>query len=235
MDWRSTDGIKVDRSPARSGVVVSLVAGALAVGAVADADGQLVALAAGLVALLVATYGVWRLRERDRLVGVPLAVAGGLGAPAAIAYGVASATRGTQVVEFVPGMVGLCLLALGLLPARRRWSRWLVAAGAIAIGIGVVASGVVHGAGRLRLLAGLALAVIAWDAAEQAVNLGEQVGRRGASAAVVATHVAWSVGVGAVGVAAASAVFTADVTGLPLVGVGLLLAAAVAISTAAFT
>jgi len=235
MDGSAADGIRVDRSPVRSGGLLALVVGAFAVGAVADADGQLVALAVELLALLAATYGVWRLRDGDRLLGVPLAVAGGFGVPAAMAYGVVSASRATQVVELVPGMVGLGLLALGVLPVRRRWSRWLVAAGAIAIGVGVVGSGIVRGAGQLRLLAGLALAVVAWDAAEQAINLGEQVGRHAGSAVVVGTHVAWSLGVGAVGVAAASGIYTVDVTGLPLVGVGLLLTATVAISTAAFT
>lgn len=230
-----TEGVRIDRHPARAGGVASLVAGTLAVAAVADADGQLVALAAESAALLLLTVGAWRLRAGDRAVGIPLAVAGGLGAPAAIGYGVVSATQTTQLVELVPGQVGLGLLALGCLPVRGRWSRRLVAAGAIAVGVGIVASGVVYGAGGLRLLVGMALAVVAWDAAEQAINLGEQVGRRAGGTDVVATHTAWSLGVGAVGVAAASGVSALDVSGLPLVGVGLLLAAAVAIAAAAFT
>lgn len=230
-----TEGIRIERRPAVAGGVVSLVAGTLAVAAVADADGQLVALAGESAALLVLTVGASRLRAGDRVVGILLAMAGGLGAPAAIGYGVVSVTQTTQLVELVPGQVGLGLLALGYVPVRRRWSRRLIAAGSIAIGVGVVASGVVYGAGGLRLLVGMALAVVAWDAAEQAINLGEQVGHRAGGADVVATHTAWSLGVGAVGVAAASGVSALDVSGLPLVGVGLLLAAAVAIAAAAFT
>jgi len=229
-----TDGARFEGHPARAGGLLALVLGALAVAAVADADGQLLALAGEVGALVAASVGVWRLRDGDRLVGAPLALAGGLGVPAAVGYGLVSATQATQTIELLPGAVGLVLLALGYLPVRARWSRVLVAAGAAAIVIGIVASGVVHGAGRLRLLAGTALAVVAWDAAEQAVSLGEQVGRRGAGVAVVASHGAWSLGVGAVAVAVASGVYAVDVTGLPLVGVGLLLAAAVALSTAAF-
>lgn len=230
-----TDGVRIDRDPARAGGLLAIVAGALAVAAVAEADGQRVTLVVELLALLSVAVGVWRFRAGDRLVGVPVAAAGGLGMAAAAGYAAVSVTQPTQLVELVPGLVGLGLLALGVLPVRSEWARVLVAAGASFVGIGIVASGVVHGAGRLRLLAGMALVVIAWDAAEQAVNLGEQVGRRGASLPVVASHSAWSVGVGAVGVAAASGVYSLDVTGLPLVGVGLLLAAAVALATAAFT
>ena len=225
----------IDRSPVRAGVLLSLGTGALAVAAVADARGQLVAIGLELLAVLVLAVGTSRRRSGQRVVGTVLAVGGGLGVPAAIGYGVVSSTQAIQVIELVPGMVGLGLLALGGLPVRRRWSRALVGAGAITVGIAILASGVVNGADRLGLLAGTALAVIAWDAAEQAVNLGEQVGRDGASPAVVATHGAWSVGVGAVGIGAASGVYAVDVTGLPLLGVGLLLVAAVAVATAAFT
>lgn len=230
-----TDGIRVDRRPARSGAALAVLSGALAVAVIADTDGQRVALALELVALAAVALGVARLRADDRLVGIPLVTVGGLGVLGAIGYGVRSATQMTEIVELVPGLVGVGLLALGCEPVRSGWSRVLVAAGAIAIGIGIATSGVVHGAGRLQLLVGMALAVIAWDFAEQAVSLGGQVGRRGASASVVATHGAWSVGVGAVGVGLASGVYALDVSGLPLVGVGLLLAAAVAIAAAAFT
>ena len=230
-----TRGLQLERHPARAGGLVSLFAATLATAAVADATGQLVALAGELVALLVFALGTWRLHDGDRPVGASLAVVGGLGVPAAIGYGVVAATQMTRILELVPGMVGLGVLALGTLPLRPRWSRVLVSAGAILVGVGLLVSGVVLEAGRFRLLAGMALVVIAWDAAEQAVNLGEQVGHRAASRGVVATHSAWSVGVGALGVAAASGVYSLDVTGLPLLGVGLLLLGLVAVAVAAFT
>ena len=231
----ATEGIRVERHPAPAGAAVALLAAALAVGAVADAPGQLLALAAEVIALAGVASGVWRLRAGDRLVGVAVATAGGLGALAAVGYGVTAATQTTRVLEFVPGALGLGLLVLGLVPIRAGWSRVLVSAGAIAVGVGILTSGVVLDAGRLRLLAGMALLVIAWDAAEQAVNLGEQVGRGAESAAVVATHSTWSVGAGVLGVAAAVGVARLDVTGLPIVGVVLLLAGTVALAIYAFS
>lgn len=228
-----TVGVRVEQHPPLAGVVVALGWSTVAVAAVAG--DQLVALAVELVALVVAVVGVRRLRDGDPFVGVTLGGIGVLGVLAAFWYGAAAATRTTQLVELLPGMVGVGLLALGGLPIRSRWSRTLVASGAVTVGLGVVASGVVHGAGPLNLFVATALAVIAWDAAEQAVNLGEQVGPRATSGTVVLAHSVWSVGVGAVGVVAAVGVSDLDVTGVPLLGVGLLLVAAVALATAAFT
>ena len=229
-----TRGRQLERVPDHAGGLVALLAAALATASVADATGQLLALAGELLALLVVAVGVRGLRAGHRPLGGLIAVVGGLGVLASIGYGIVTPAPTTRVVELLPGMVGLGVLFLGVLPLHPRWSRVLVSAGAILVGGGLLASGVVLEAGRFRLLAGTALVVVAWDAAEQAVNLGEQVGRRGSSRRVVATHSAWSVGVGVVGVAAATGVYSLDVTGLPILAVGLLLVGLVAVAVAAF-
>ena len=230
-----TDGRVVERAPDHLALGIVLSSAALAVAAVATTVGQLGALLLEVLALAALSVGSWRTHAGQVRTGAPLAAAGGLGVLAAIRHGIAAATETTHVIEWLPGAIGLVLLASAFLPVGGRWRRIRVGAGAVAVGVGLVASGVVRGAGSIQLLAGLVLTVVAWDAAEHAVGLGEQVGRPGANASVLGVHSAWTLGVGGLGVAAAIGVSALEVTGLPILGVGLLLAATVAITTAIFS
>lgn len=229
-----TTAVLVDHGPAAVGGLLAFLAGAGAVAAVANSPVQLVALTAECVCLLVVVLGLWHRRNGAVIAGSGIAAAGGIGAVGALGYGALAASRLTAAIELLPGMVGLWILAVSVVPVRTGWARRLVAAGVAVIVLGVLASGVVHGADRLGLLVAMALAVIAWDAGEQAITLGEQIGRRGSTGTVALTHSAWSVAVGAIGVVLALAVDTVAISGLPLVGLALAVAAAVALATAAF-
>lgn len=230
-----TDTVDIDPTAVRSGAVLSLIIGALAVASVAPAPGQLVALGAELVALLLLCLGGWRLRAGAPLSGLVLVAAGVIGTLAAFGAGVAWASGLVQRTELLPGMLGLAILALGVMPVTTQLTRFLIGTGVVAVGAGVLLAGLVHGAGGLWLLVGMALSVVAWDVATQAVSLGEQVGRHGGGLAVVGTHGAWTAAVGAAGVATARTITAIDVTGLPLIVLGLLLSGALALAAAAFT
>ena len=133
-------------------------------------------------------------------------------------------------------VLGVTVLACGLLPVRRgRWARHLVGIGAALLVISVFTSGVVYGADTIALLVATALAVVAWDAAEQAIGLGTQVGRRGETATAAFVHVGASTVVGVAAVAIALAITSLQVTTVPLLALAAFLGAAVLLAAALST
>jgi hypothetical protein len=84
------------------------------------------------------------------------------------------------------------------------------------------------------LLVSLAAAIVAWDAGEQAINVGEQLGRTARTWPSEVVHSLGSTVYGALSVGTAVVLFQADVTGLPLESLLLLLAAAVVLMVALY-
>lgn len=233
-DGTTLGGVRFDPSPSVSCAAIGPIAGIAAIGAVANSPAQLATLGVELVGLLVLLASSGAANERSAL-GNAGVLAGGALVVVAVGLGAVAPVRLTETLELLPGMVGVGLLCVGVLPVGPGPSRRIVGLGGIALGGNILTSGVIYGAGELSLLVGMALAVVSWDAAEQALNLGEQVGRAGATPLAVLGHTGWSAVVGVVGIAAASAVYGVGVTGLPLVGLGLLLASAIALAIAAFS
>lgn len=220
--------ITVDRRPVRPGALLALLAAALAVGLVADRPVQLLALGAEIAGLAMLALG----RRKGSLAGGALAFAGGAVVAAALVAGATMPARLALAMELVPGMVGVAALAAGVAPLRSGWERRFVALGAVGLVIGVIASGVVRGSGEAALLAAIVLAVVAWDAGEGAISLGEQVGRAARTRTVVLVHAAASAVVGTVGALLAAAVYGVGVTGLPLAGLAALLGSVLALAVA---
>lgn len=77
------------------------------------------------------------------------------------------------------------------------------------------------------MLGATASTVAAWDCGEQAVNLGQQIGRQASTWRAELVHGGAGVLVGGVGVGVGMAFVTVGVTGLPLMGLTTLPAAAV--------
>lgn len=141
----------------------------------------------------------------------------------AVLAGVGSVVIGTSpvgtsaVVPLAAGVVGLLLLTQGLLQGARSW----LAAGALALvgGTAMVAFTVTD---PLPALGGGALAFVAWDCGEYAVSLGEQVGRRGATARQELRNAGTSVAVAAVAVGAGWATLAVAPGGVPVVALAVL-------------
>lgn len=223
--------VDVDHRPTRPGGVLAVLAGTAAVAFVAGTRAQLLPLAVELVGLLVFAAGMALIR-RARVPGAVLAFAGGSVVFASLAFGASSPARFSEQVELLPGMLGVALLAAGVVQVRDGWSRRLVMAGAAALVVGVLTSGVVHGATKLPLLTATALAVLAWDTGEQAITLGEQVGRGAETLPVELAHGGATALVGGLGVLLASTVYDFGITGIPLVGLALLLGAVLVLAIA---
>ena len=230
-----------DARPAPAGAVLAVAAAVVGVAVVANTEAQLLAIGTEVVAVAALGAGA-ELRERGRRGGLAapagwLLLLVGVGAAvAALALAVVEPDRLSRQLELVPGLIGVTLLALGVRPAsdRRIRSRYLVGAGAAFVVIAAFTSGVIYGAGRTSLLVATALAVLAWDAGEQAVSLGEQVGRRAETAAVTLVHVGASAVVGVAAVALAGGIYAVNVTGASLFALVLLLGAAIVLSAALY-
>ena len=134
----------------------------------------------------------------------------------------AQAVGGPAVVV---GGVGLVALVAGL----RRGVRRLVSLGVFGLLLGVLVAGAV-GVPTELLLVSAAASAVAWDVADQAVSLGEQVGRGADTARAELVHAAGSALVATLAVTAAYIVFTA-VTGGPVVALALLLLGAILLAS----
>lgn len=126
-----------------------------------------------------------------------------------------------------PAAAGVLLLGVGLFRASRR----LVAWGAAALFASVLLAGVRGGLPEPVLLAALGT-VLAWDTADHALGVGEQLGRETDSSRLVAVHAATTLLVGVFGAAVCYAVYLAVGGGQPVSAVVLLLLGSVALVSA---
>lgn len=150
--------------------------------------------------------------------------------------------RAALAIVLVPGVVSaLALLAGGpaalagglglglLLFGTRAGRRDAVGGGGLALLAGTLLAGA-FGAGPVLLLVAASAGLVAWDTAEHAVGLGEQVGHRASVGRAAGVHAAGSGLLAALGAGAAYGVFRLAGDGSPLALV-LLLAGALALLT----
>ncbi|GAA0233311.1 hypothetical protein GCM10009000_055950 [Halobacterium noricense] len=219
------------RHPTAVSGVLAVAAGAVAVGLIAETTLQRRILLAALVG--VGSFGLGgRLWQRGRgVIGVGLAACGCLVVVAAAGYAVTEPPRITQRLELLPGILGLWVLAAALVPMRFRWSRFLVAVGSGLLFVAVLTSGVVRGASTTALVVAAGATILSWDAAENAVSLGGQIGSHPETATVRAelAHVLLSGGLAVAAVVAVLGVTRLGVDSLPLAALVALLVAAVAL------
>jgi hypothetical protein len=122
--------------------------------------------------------------------------------------------------------------SLALVPARGTGSRSLVKVGTALIFVGVLASGIFNAVTLGTLLLAGAATVVAWDAGEHAINVGEHLGRGRDTREIEVVHV---VGTGLVAfVAVEAAKFSGGVgpSDLSLASLVLLLVAIVLLAVA---
>lgn len=122
---------------------------------------------------------------------------------------------------------GVAVIGVGLHYGREQ----VVTGGGLVLFAGVLVAGV-GGGGVGPTLIGGALAVLAWDAAVNAVELGEQVGYQAETRSAELSHAAGTVAVGFGTAVAAYALYVPFEGGRPIVSVVLLTAAAVLLASA---
>lgn len=224
----------VRRVPRPVGAALSLAAGVVAVALVSsdpDPPRAVLVLAAGLSFILI---GAIYARAGRRPSGVAIGLAGGGIGVVAVGLGWSNAGSAVAQAALLPGMVGLLVLAGGVTGAWRGWERRLISAGTAGILMNLLTSGIIRAASGTVLLAATIAMVVAWDAAEQAVNLGEQVGVRASTGSAELAHAVGSIAVGAVAVGLALGGYRAGVEGVPLTGLVFLAVGAVMLTAALY-
>lgn len=218
--------------PTTVGSVLSILAGVAAVAIVGETPGQRRALAVVVVglALLGVGYAAWH--RRWWVIGLLLVAGGSASVAVGLLLGVTLPGPMVHAIELLPGLVGLALLTLGLLPVRSGWERWLVSVGTGLVFVAVVTSGVVRGTSLAWLLVAGIGTVVSWDAAEQSISLGRQLGRQAETYRAELGHLAGTAIVGGGVFVLALGVYRLDVQGLPLSVLVLLLIAGVVLSLA---
>lgn len=120
------------------------------------------------------------------------------------------------------GALGVLLAALAML----RGSRRVLAASVAALTLGVLLAGLV-GASAEALLFAMVATVSTWDVGENAINVGEQLGREADTRRLELTHVATGTVFGAGVAGVGYAVYEVSTGGQPASAVALLLVGAV--------
>lgn len=146
---------------------------------------------------------------------------------AVTAAAIALLTTIPSVAGVAFGVAGIGSVTAGLV----RGSRRLVTLGAGALFGGVLLAGLA-GASVESLLVGTAAVVLVWDVGEQAINVGEQLGRAAVTARGETAHAAASTVVGASGVGLGYAVYVLTTGGQPMTALVFLLLSAVLFASA---
>ena len=189
----------VRRRPATSsGALAVLVASgvALVLGSGAVRTGLAIELAG--LAGIAAGFTVWR-RERKRW-SLVLAGLGFVGCLVGVVAFLGRAPGPSAAIQSLPAMLGVPVLAAALVPVRGSGSRTLVKLGVGSVFLTVLLAGFFRSATPDVLLGATAASVVAWDAGEQAIGLGEQLGRSATTWQLELVHV------GATGLVAVAAV-----------------------------
>lgn len=169
-----------------------------------------------LLGLGVAAVGVVGRRRGYSLLGGAGVVVGAAIAAVAVGGFLTETPALSETVRLVPGLVGVAVLAAALLPVRGDGSRLLVKAGAACLFAAVLLAGLFQTADLTLLLGATVGTVLAWDAGDNAVGIGEQVGRHARTWRLEVSHLVATAGVGVAGSIAVVASRRMLATGLSL-------------------
>lgn len=230
----STARARGRRRPTGVGTVVAVLAATGAVGLLASGSEQLLAIALEVAGIAVLALGAAVVRRGLRSLGIGVGVVGAGVVAVALRFGFVLPSRVPEQFVLLAGMLGIAVFALGLLPVRAGWSRRLVTLGAAVVGFAALVAGALDQTSTVSLFAAVTAAMIAWDAADHAIGLGEHVGRDADSAAVELVHSGASTVVGATAVGIALGATSVEAIDLPLSGLVLLLAAALVLMLALY-
>lgn len=220
--------------PVASALAVLLSVGVVAL--VGDTTAQRFALA-GTVGGIVLVFLGGRLPDggAGTRVGTGLIAVVGLGvAGVSVVYGATAVTGYDQLTELLPGLAGVVLLSLGVLPVHERYAGWVVSAGLGVLLVGVALSGIFARSTPVEVLVAGTLAVLAWDVAIHGIGLGRQLGSDARTWPVELVHAGATACYGVGIVVVGAVVYDLGATGLSLATLVLLLVAAVTLTVALY-
>lgn len=204
---------------------VSVAVATVVVLALASDDAVLTALGVQGGGLLAVGVGTALVRRDYRSPGIGLALIGGCVVLVSLAVFLDAERPLSFTLRFLPGLLGLPLLVAALLPVRGQGSRTLVNLGTGGVFLSVVLSGLFLAIGDVRMLVVAAGTIVAWSVAENAIGVGQQLGRGATTWRLEAVHLVGSTLVALVGVAAITLGSDVAATGLSLASFTLLFVA----------
>lgn len=226
-----SDPLTVSRRPTRTASVVSLVVAAAVVAVIEPPTA--VGVTAAVAGLLLAREGVHRVRSgARRLLGSLLLAVGTLVVGVGCVLAIGDASNVQSALQAGCGVFGVLLVGIGLLPLRGSGSRGFVKAGSAFLVLAVVSAGLFQDASTLELAVACVGSVLVWDAAETAINVGEQVGREPKTWPVEVGHLGGSSLAGGVAAVTVLSVEDLGTGGLELHTVALLLVVLVLLTLA---
>ncbi|WP_224449141.1 DUF7519 family protein [Haloprofundus salilacus] len=149
-----------------------------------------------------------------------------------VALGATASSEPGALVRTVPGLLGVLVVGLALAPLRGDGSRGLLKAGAALLFLTVLVSGLLDPETLQPLLVGTVATVLVYDLGEQAINVGEQLGRAAETKSLEATHAVGSVGVGVATVFLGGEVATLGSGGMSLSALALVVVAVLLLAAA---
>lgn len=208
--------------PSASVAVAIAVGVVLSLGADEAVFSTLAVQAGGLV---IVGIGIASSRRGHRTRGTALGIVGAGVAVGGLALFVGEHHALSYTLRFLPGLFGVPLLVGALLPVRANGSRLACKIGTGGVFLTVVFSALFRAVGEFHLLLVAVATIVAWDAADNAVGIGEQLGRTATAWRLQATHSAGSAVVGLTGVAVIYLVRHIAVSDLSLAAFALLFVA----------
>ncbi|MFC6955400.1 DUF7519 family protein [Halorubellus litoreus] len=205
-------------------VAVSAALFALAALEVATADTFLM----GSAGVALVTAGLWVAWRWRRLVGVVVGFPGVALVLLAIAGSWTGVGRAVAFATVAPALLGALLVTVSLAPGRGEGTRTLLKAGCGVVFLGVLMAGVGQSATFDELALATVGIVVAYDAGETAVNVGEHLGQEASTWRVESTHLAGTAAVGVLTVLLGRALQGLQTPGLDLGQFAIVLVAVVA-------
>lgn len=223
--------VTANRRPTRlsGGVAVVLALASLGlVGGDATVWSTLFVAGVGL-GLLTLGSGI---RGSHGLVGLGLSVVGGGVVLLAVGLAATEPSRLGVRLWLGAGLVGVVCVAAGVIPLRAKGSRRLLRGGAVLLFATVLLGGLLSLAELGTLLVAGVAALLTWDVGENAISVGEQLGRATETVRIELAHLFFSVVVGTVAVVAGLVVSGVESPSLSLGGFLILLLAVVLFAVA---
>jgi len=218
MSARETDTAReLNPRPAPLSSVAAVAVTVVVVLALAESEQVVVTwLALELTGLAVLCLGVVGRRRGYPLVGPSVAAIGVALCGVAVGGFLTEMTPFSDLLRLLPGLLGVAVLTAALLPVRGKGSRLLVKFGAGGLFTCVVLAGLFETADLPLLLGATVGSVLAWDAADNAVGVGTQLGRHARTWRLEVTHLLSTAVVGLAGILAVWGVRQVATTGLSL-------------------
>jgi hypothetical protein len=225
----STTPVSVTYRPSLLSALVAVFAALASLAVLGVADGSIMAL--GAAGVLVVTAGLWVAWRWHRLLGVALGVLGVGLVGVAVTRSWTGVDRATVFLTVALGLVGALLVTIGLAPRGGR-ARALLKVGSAFVFLAVLAAGITKQTGFQSLLLAGVSTILAWDAGETAVNVGEQLGQEPRTWPVELVHLLGTALVGLVVIGLGIVARDLGTAGLSLVQFALVLVAVVVLAAA---